>query len=176
MHVFQKSGLPQPIIDKIWTICDLDHDASLTVTEFCIAMHLLYAYLNRQIHEIPDRLPDHLLPTGGSLATNRTTNVAASGFKTPVSATVSPVTPHSAKPILFPSAKAEIAQSERKQDLIRFFKTLQSHQVDVDALSSAIDTKMKEKDAALRHLDEAIGIEKRRSALLADIRRELDIK
>ncbi|CAH8592898.1 unnamed protein product [Schistosoma guineensis] len=56
---FELSNLPSSELSKIWELSDLDHDGQLTLSEFCIAMHLVVYRLNGV--PIPINLPTVLL-------------------------------------------------------------------------------------------------------------------
>ncbi|CAI2731529.1 unnamed protein product [Schistosoma spindalis] len=56
---FELSNLPSSELSKIWELSDLDHDGQLTLSEFCIAMHLVVYRLNGV--PIPNNLPTVLL-------------------------------------------------------------------------------------------------------------------
>lgn len=55
-----KSKLPNSVLGKIWNLSDVDKDGLLDSEEFALAMYLIDLKLDG--HEIPSRLPDHLLP------------------------------------------------------------------------------------------------------------------
>ncbi|CAH8570514.1 unnamed protein product [Schistosoma mattheei] len=56
---FELSNLPSSELSKIWELSDLDHDGQLTLSEFCIAMHLVVYRLNGV--PVPNNLPTVLL-------------------------------------------------------------------------------------------------------------------
>jgi len=56
---FSKSSLPLPELAKVWNLSDVNKDAKLDETEFCVAMHLI-TYRLKGI-PIPDVLPVSLL-------------------------------------------------------------------------------------------------------------------
>lgn len=55
-----KSKLPNSVLGKIWNLSDVDKDGLLDSDEFALAMYLIDLKLDG--HEIPSRLPDHLVP------------------------------------------------------------------------------------------------------------------
>ena len=57
---FEKSKLNLIDLKQIWTLSDLDFDGSLTLVEFCIAMHLVV--LRRNEIPLPEQLPTSLSP------------------------------------------------------------------------------------------------------------------
>eukprot|EP01133_Synstelium_polycarpum_P012602 gene12602-14789_t len=58
--VFQKSGLPNDDLAKVWMLADIDKDGHLDREEFSLAMHLIYAVKSGII--LPPILPKHLVP------------------------------------------------------------------------------------------------------------------
>jgi len=58
--VFVKSKLPNTELAKIWRLADHDHDGRLCDEEFALMMHLID--IRSQGHELPDKLPKHLVP------------------------------------------------------------------------------------------------------------------
>jgi len=57
--LFQRSGLANRELAKIWRLSDRDCDARLNETEFCIAMHLTNNKLKGK--PIPETLPEKLI-------------------------------------------------------------------------------------------------------------------
>lgn len=55
-----KSKLPNSVLGKIWKLADIDKDGQLDMDEFALAMHLVNVKLEG--HDIPQELPDHLIP------------------------------------------------------------------------------------------------------------------
>lgn len=55
---FEKSGLEIKYLSNIWKLSDLDQDGALSLSEFCIAMHLVV--LCRNQIELPQTLPNQL--------------------------------------------------------------------------------------------------------------------
>lgn len=54
------SNLPAKVLNKIWSLADIDQDGSLDRDEFALAMHLVQVKLKD--YELPPRLPVHLIP------------------------------------------------------------------------------------------------------------------
>ena len=61
--LFQKSGLSQQQLKRIWTLADQDRDNQLSQQEFIIAMHLIICMSKRGMDTLPDTLPKDLFPT-----------------------------------------------------------------------------------------------------------------
>ncbi|XP_018605400.2 ralBP1-associated Eps domain-containing protein 2 isoform X1 [Scleropages formosus] len=59
-NFFTKSKLPILELSHIWELSDVDRDGALTLTEFCIAFHLIVARKNG--YPLPETLPLTLLP------------------------------------------------------------------------------------------------------------------
>lgn len=55
-----KSKLPSNVLGKIWNLADVDGDGVLDRDEFALSMHLIDIKLKG--HELPDKLPEHLIP------------------------------------------------------------------------------------------------------------------
>jgi EH domain-containing protein 1 len=55
-----KSHLPNSVLGKIWKLSDIDKDGMLDAEEFALAMHLIN--IKVEGNEIPNELPDHLIP------------------------------------------------------------------------------------------------------------------
>ncbi|XP_059080975.1 EH domain-containing protein 3-like [Tigriopus californicus] len=55
-----KSRLPNPVLAKVWRLADVDKDGALDEDEFALAMHLINVKLDG--FDMPDELPDHLIP------------------------------------------------------------------------------------------------------------------
>jgi len=57
---FDKSKLPNSVLNKVWRLADVDADGMLDRDEFCLAMYLIGVKLKD--YDLPDALPDHLVP------------------------------------------------------------------------------------------------------------------
>lgn len=55
-----KSKLPNSVLAKIWKLADHDSDGMLNEEEFALAMHLIN--VKKKGHDIPNVLPEHLIP------------------------------------------------------------------------------------------------------------------
>ncbi|KAI9218980.1 hypothetical protein BC828DRAFT_387198 [Blastocladiella britannica] len=58
--IFSTSGLPQNIMQHIWSLADIHNAGKLNSDEFAIAMHLIYKKLNNV--DLPTKLPEELIP------------------------------------------------------------------------------------------------------------------
>eukprot|EP00056_Hartaetosiga_gracilis_P005248 m.82779 g.82779 ORF g.82779 m.82779 type:complete len:660 (-) comp12101_c0_seq2:77-2056(-) len=58
--VLLHSGLPPPVLGKIWECADLDKDGKLDRDEFAVAMHLVYKCLAGE--NVPSTIPASLVP------------------------------------------------------------------------------------------------------------------
>ena len=58
-----KSKLPKNTLARIWTLADIDKDGHLDEEEFALAMYLIDVKL-KDNDDIPNRLPEHLVPPG----------------------------------------------------------------------------------------------------------------
>lgn len=55
-----KSKLPNSVLGKVWKLSDIDKDGMLDADEWALANHLIKIKLDG--HELPNTLPDHLIP------------------------------------------------------------------------------------------------------------------
>ncbi|KFX90351.1 hypothetical protein V490_06494 [Pseudogymnoascus sp. VKM F-3557] len=60
LEVFGQSGLPQPDLERVWTLADNGNKGRLNMDEFAVAMHLIYRKLNG--YPLPAQLPAELVP------------------------------------------------------------------------------------------------------------------
>jgi len=65
---FEKSKLPNSVLNKVWRLADVDGDGLLDRDQFCLAMYLISVKLKN--HNLPDSLPDHLKPPQREKAVN----------------------------------------------------------------------------------------------------------
>ncbi|KAI5207598.1 hypothetical protein E4T38_03311, partial [Aureobasidium subglaciale] len=58
--IFERAGLPNETLGRIWQLADREGKGSLDRTEFCIAMHLITCYKSRALAGFPNVLPPAL--------------------------------------------------------------------------------------------------------------------
>ncbi len=56
-QIFEKSGLPNDILGRIWMLADTEQRGALVLTEFVIAMHLLTSIKTGTLRGLPNILP-----------------------------------------------------------------------------------------------------------------------
>lgn len=55
--IFEKSGLPNEVLGRIWQLADTEQRGALVITEFVIAMHLLTSMKSGALRGLPNILP-----------------------------------------------------------------------------------------------------------------------
>ena len=60
--IFLKSGLSADQLHKTWELSDIDEDGALDRNEFAIAMFLIHGLKSSTIRELPERIPNSLMP------------------------------------------------------------------------------------------------------------------
>lgn len=56
-QIFERAGLPNEILGRIWNLADTEQRGALMVTEFVIAMHLLASFKSGALRALPNILP-----------------------------------------------------------------------------------------------------------------------
>lgn len=80
-QIFEKSGLPNEILGRIWMLADTEQRGALVQTEFVIAMHLLSSLKAGALRGLPNILPAALYeaatrraPVGGPISRQQTSS------------------------------------------------------------------------------------------------------
>lgn len=56
-QIFERAGLPNETLGRIWNLADTEQRGALTVTEFIVAMHLLTSMKSGALRALPNALP-----------------------------------------------------------------------------------------------------------------------
>jgi len=81
-QIFERAGLPNEILGRIWNLADTELRGALTATEFVIAMHLLASFKSGALRALPNILPAGLYEA----AARRTPSRQSSGTPSNISA------------------------------------------------------------------------------------------
>ncbi|KAH9845239.1 putative calcium-binding protein [Teratosphaeria destructans] len=69
--IFERAGLPNEVLGKIWSLADREQRGALDQTEFIVAMHLLTSMKTRAMTALPNTLPPGTSPGGAKTVCRR---------------------------------------------------------------------------------------------------------
>ncbi|KAL3427570.1 UBA/TS-N domain-containing protein [Phlyctema vagabunda] len=70
-QIFERAGLPNETLGRIWNLADTEQRGALMVTEFVIAMHLLASFKTGALRALPNVLPAGLYEAAARRAPSR---------------------------------------------------------------------------------------------------------
>ncbi|CAF0953237.1 unnamed protein product [Rotaria magnacalcarata] len=123
--IFLKSGLSADQLHKIWELSDIDEDGALDRNEFSIAMFLIHGLKSSTLRDLPERLPQSLMP----IRMRRASTVDA-GVVLPNMAAIANILPTLVPLQVSPSKRTDenwIVSAEEKQKFDILFQ-----QIDLD--------------------------------------------
>ncbi|XP_072178504.1 uncharacterized protein [Diadema setosum] len=115
---FEKSKLPTEELSKIWQLSDVNKDGTLSLEEFCTAMHLVV--LRKHNIPLPERLPACLIPKmptfngNGPAPAVQTAPVPAPSSQPITTTTIHPIQPHAhtGRSVTPPSSGSEMKNTD----------------------------------------------------------------
>ncbi|CZT42200.1 related to EDE1 protein [Rhynchosporium secalis] len=77
--IFERAGLPNDVLGRIWNLADTEQKGSLQVTEFVIAMHLLASFKAGALRALPNLLPAGLYEAAARRPSSRPSSTVVGG-------------------------------------------------------------------------------------------------
>ncbi|ESO06438.1 hypothetical protein HELRODRAFT_64374, partial [Helobdella robusta] len=153
-RIFIKSGLPQPVLAKIWSLCDTKNQGKLNKDQFALAMHLIQQKLKGV--DVPNKLAQNMIPPSA-----RRNSL---GDNVPPPGTVYDMNTPGIKEIELLTAdieKIKIAKQKSDAEKLALNETIKSFESDFISLQQEIDVVVEavkqlnnQKNEAQKRLDE----------------------
>ena len=98
-QIFERAGLPNDVLGRIWNLADTEQRGALQVTEFVIAMHLLASFKSGALRALPNVLPAGLYEAAARRPPSRQSSAAGAMSAIPRQFSGAGGTPRTSSPL-----------------------------------------------------------------------------